>query len=168
MARWYWYDKDGDQIVSPSHPPHSRPISAAVEWLHPDLISDLHHSFAHWTAAELSTGPVVPHRLWIDQTGLIAVRFSADAPAPQPAVGAGEALAQWLVLMAKWMETYVVLARARSVWSLAELAAALPFTSPCLLPRTLAQLPPSNWEEVAHGLAAIVIDGSSIGLSQRT
>ena len=124
MARWYWYDKDGDQIVSPSHPPHSRPIPAAVEWLYPDLISDLHHSFAHWTTAELSTGPVVPHRLWIDRTGLIAVRFSADAPAPQPTVGAGEALAQWLVLMAKWMETYVVLARARSVWSLAELAAA--------------------------------------------
>ena len=167
MARWYWYDKEGNQHGASCHPPHSRPISAAVEWMHPALITDLHSSFAQWTAAKLSTGPVVPHRLWIDQTGLVAVRFSADAPAPQPPVGAGEELAQWLVLMAKWMETYVVLARARSVWSLAELAAALPFTSACLLPRTLAQLPPSNWEEVARGLAAIVIEGATTGASPR-
>lgn len=160
MAHWYWYDENGEQIVSPRHPPHSRPISAAVEWVRPALISDLHLSFARWITAEVSTVPVVPHRLWIDQTGLIAVRFAADAPAPLPAIGAGEGLAQWLVLLAKWMETYVVLAHARSVWSLAELASALPFTSPSLLPRPLAQLPPDNWDEVAQGLAAIVVDGS--------
>ena len=160
MACWYWYDEDGEQMVSPRHPPHSRPISAAVEWLQPALISGLHRSFARWTAAEMSPGPVVPHRLWIDQSGLVAVRFSTDAPTPLPVVGGGEGLAQWLVLLAKWMDTYVVLARARSIWSLAELAAALPFTSPCLLPRSLAQLPPDNCGEVARGLAAILIDGA--------
>ena len=162
MARWYWYDLDGALIVSPSHPPHSRPIAAAAEWLHPALISDLHHSFARWTTAQVSPGPVVPHRLWIDQTGVIAVRFGADAPVPLTSVGGGEGLAQWLVLLAKWMETYVVLARARAVWSLAELSAALPFTSPCLLPRPLAKLPPYNWDEVARGLATIVVDGELV------
>ena len=58
------------------------------------------------------------------------------------------------------METYVVLARARTVWSAQQLAAALPFLSPCMLPRPFAQLPPDNWEEVAYGLAATVLDAT--------
>jgi len=166
MAHWYWFDVNGEQIVSPSHPPQSRPIAAAVEWIRPELISDLHKSFARWTEARLSTGPVLPHRLWIDQSGLVAVRIATGAPGRLPEVGAGEELAQWFVLLTKWMETYVVLARARSVWSKPELAAALPFLSPCMLPRPLAQLPPDNWEEVARGLAAIVLD-SSPALNER-
>lgn len=111
----------------------------------------------------MSPGPVIPHRLWIDQSGNIAVRFTADPPAPQSTVGAGEGLAQWLLLLSKWMEIHVVLARARTVWTLAELAGALPFTSPSLLPRQLAQFPPSNWEQVARGLAAIISDGALAG-----
>lgn len=160
MARWYWFDDENKLTASPCHPPHSRPIATGVEWLHPPIITNLHQSFAQWTKAEISPGPVVPHRLWIDQSGKIAVRFNADEPVPQSAVGAGENLAQWLVLLSKWMETYVVLARARTVWTQAELAGALPFTSPSLLPRTLAQYPPDYWEQVARGLAAIVADVS--------
>ncbi len=136
--------------------------------MRPELISDLHRSFARWTGARLSIGPVLPHRLWINQSGLVAVRFAAGAPDPLPEVGAGEELAQWLLLLAKWMETYVVLARARAVWSTPELAAALPFLSPCMLPRPLAQLPPDNWEEVASGLAAIVLDSFGASNEQRT
>jgi hypothetical protein len=64
------------------------------------------------------------------------------------------------------MENHVVLARARTVWTLAELAGALPFTSPSLLPRQLVQFPPDNWEQVARGLAAIVSDGSLAGERQ--
>ena len=161
MARWYWCDDNGELTESHGHPPKSRPIAAAVEWMGPELISDLHRSFARWTEARLSTGPVLPHRLWIDQSGLVAIRFATGAPDRLPEVGAGEELAQWFVLLSKWMETYVVLARARGVWSTPALAAALPFLSPCMLPRPLAQLPPDNWEEVARGLAAIVLDNAS-------
>ena len=89
MARWYWFDEDKSMTASPCHPPHSRPIAAAVEWIHPPIISDLHLSFARWTSAHMSPGPVIPHRLWIDQSGKIAVRFAANPPAPQSAVGRG-------------------------------------------------------------------------------
>jgi len=167
MARWYWCDDSGELIESLGHPPNSRPIAAAVEWIGPELITDLHRSFARWTEAQLSTGPILPHRLWIDQSGLVAIRFATGAPDRLPEVGAGEELAQWFVLLSKWMETYVVLARARTVWSTPALAAALPFLSTCMLPRSLAQLPPDNWEEVARGLAAIVLD-SALSPNQRT
>ncbi|MCY4411101.1 MAG: hypothetical protein OXC27_11595 [Caldilineaceae bacterium] len=160
MAKWYWFDESKSLTASPCHPPRSRPIAAAVEWLHPPIVSDLHRNFACWTAAQMSPGPVIPHRLWIDQAGTISVRFPEEAPAPQPAVGAGEGLAQWLVLLSKWMEIHVVLARARSVWTIAELAGALPFTSQSLLPLQLAHFPPNNWEQVARGLAAIISDGA--------
>lgn len=160
MALWYWYDDDSSPNNSPCNPPLSRPIATAVEWLSPPLISNLHSHFARWTTAQVSPGPVIPHRLWIDQDGRIAFRFADDAPAAMPVVGAGEALAQWFVLLSKWMEIHVVLARARTVWSHAELLEALPFTTPSLLPRQLALFPPDNWEQVARGLAAIVAEGA--------
>lgn len=153
---WYWYDDDNSLKTAPSHPPLSRPIATAVAWLNPPLISNLHNQFARWTTAQVSPGPVIPHRLWIDQEGGIAFRFVADAPVAMPAVGAGEALAQWLVLISKWMEIHVVLARARTVWSPAELVGALTFTTPSLLPPQLVQFPPENWEQVARGLAASI------------
>lgn len=156
MAMWYWYDDDNSLRTSPRHPPLSRPIATAAEWLNPPLISKLHSHFAQWSAAQMSPGPVIPQSLWIDQSGRIAFRFAEDAPAALPEVGAGEALAQWLVLLSKWMEIHVVLARARTVWSHAELVGALPFTTPPLLPRQLVQFPPNNWEQVARGLAAII------------
>ncbi|MDE0199585.1 MAG: hypothetical protein OXK78_15385 [Caldilineaceae bacterium] len=156
MAMWYWYDDDKALKNSPIHPHLSRPIATAAEWLNPPIISILHSHFARWTTAQLSPGPVIPQRLWIDQGGAIAFRFASDEPAALPEVGAGEALAQWLVLLSKWMEIHVVLARARTVWSHAELVAALPFTTPPLLPPQLAQFPPNNWEQVARGLAASV------------
>lgn len=158
MAHWYWYDAAGRQVTSPFHPEHSRPIATAIEWLRPPLISDLHRSFARWTAAKLAPGDLIPDRLWIDQAGLVAVRFATGAPAPQPTIGAGPGLAQWFVLLDKWMETYVVLARARSIWSRPELAGALSFTTPSLLPQPLVQMPPNNWERVARGLAALIVD----------
>lgn len=159
MAMWYWYDDDNSLKTSPRHPPLSRPIATAAEWLNPPLISLLHSHFARWTSAQVSPGPVIPQRLWIDQGGAIAFHFGGDAPTAMPEVGAGEDLAHWFVLLAKWMEIHVILARARRVWSLNELVSALPFTTPPLLPRQLVQFPPKNWEEVARGLAAIISEG---------
>ena len=116
MAMWYWYENDGLLTNSLRHPPLSRPIAAAAEWLTPPIVSNLHSHFARWTAARVSPGPVIPHRLWIDQDGRAAFRFADREPASMPVVGAGEALAQWLVLLSKWMEIHVVLARSRTVW----------------------------------------------------
>ena len=160
VALWYWYNDDNSPNASPTHPPLSRPIATAVEWLNPPLISTMHSHFARWTTAKVSPGLVIPHRLWVDQDGRIAFRFADDAPAAIPEVGAGEALAQWVVLLSKWMEIHVVLARARTVWSHAELLEALPFTTPSLLPSQLALFPPNNWEQVARGLAAIIVEGA--------
>ncbi len=160
MAIWYWYDDDNSLKNSPHFPPLSRPIATAVEWLNPPLISNLHSHFARWTVAQVSPGPVIPQRLWFDQSGGIAFQFGDDAPSAIPEVGAGEVLAQWFVLLSKWMEIHVVLARARTVWSRGEMMAAIPFTTPPLLPRQLAQFPPSNWEDVARGLAAIISEGA--------
>ena len=160
MAMWYWYDNDGSLTSSPLHPPLSRPIATAAEWLTPPIVSNLHSHFARWTSAKVSPGPVIPHRLWIDQHGEAAFRFADGGPASMPEVGAGEALAQWLVLISKWMEIHVVLARARTVWSHSLLLGALPFITPSLLPRQLAHFPPDNWEQVARGLAAIIAEGA--------
>lgn len=160
MAMWYWYDNDGSLTKSPRHPPLSRPIATAAEWLTPPLVSYLHSHFARWTAAQLSPGPVIPQRLWIDQDGRVAFRFADGEPASMPVVGAGEALAQWFVLLSKWMEIHVVLARSRTLWPHSLLLGALPFITPSLLPRQLAQFPPDNWEQVARGLAAIIAEGA--------
>ena len=44
------------------------------------------------------------------------------APAPIAHVGLAQELAAWLVMLDKWMETFVVIARARAVWNADELA----------------------------------------------
>lgn len=64
-----------------------------------------------------------------------------------------QGLAAWLVLLDKSVETFVVIARARAVWSPAELAGALSFTTPSLLPVELVRMAPHNWERVALALA---------------
>ncbi|MDE0312429.1 MAG: hypothetical protein OXI52_09205 [Caldilineaceae bacterium] len=160
MALWYWYENNGSLTTSHHHPPLSRPIATAAEWLTPPIVSNLHGHFARWTSAQISPGPVIPQRLWIDRDGRAAFRFADGEPAAMPVVGAGEALAQWFVLLSKWMEIHVVLARSRTVWPHSQLLGALPFITPSLLPRQLAQFPPDNWEQVARGLAATVAEST--------
>jgi hypothetical protein len=74
-------------------------------------------------------------------------------------------LAAWLVLLDKWMETFVVIARARSIWSVQELAGALTFTSRPFLPAAIVHMPPDNWERVAQALAQAVGEGPLRGSS---
>jgi hypothetical protein len=57
------------------------------------------------------------------------------------------------------METYVVIARARTMWNLRELASALSFVTPACLPTRLVAHPPNNWERVALALAMTIADG---------
>jgi hypothetical protein len=75
-------------------------------------------------------------------------------------------LAAWLVLLDKWMETFVVISRARATWTPLELAGALRFTTPPYLPAPLTTEPPDNWTRVAHALSVAIVDGPLAGAPQ--
>jgi hypothetical protein len=62
-------------------------------------------------------------------------------------------------LLDKWMETFVIVARARQVWTPDELASAMTFVNPLWLPHALVAQPPNNWERVIRVLATAVADG---------
>lgn len=161
---WFAVDGQGTVQQTSAPPVESRPIAQASGLLLPPLITELHRSLRAWQIAGLSPGPVIPERLWIDPAGGLAVRF-ADGRQPDPLypVGAQAGLAAWLVLLDKWVETFVVIARARSVWNTAELAGALSFTTPALLPPGLIRMTPDNWARVAAALARSVADGPLAG-----
>jgi hypothetical protein len=77
-------------------------------------------------------------------------------------VGLAPSLAAWFVMLDKWMETYVVLARARTIWSVDELCSALTFLTPAFLPDKLVAHPPNNWERVAQALAIVIADSPPV------
>jgi hypothetical protein len=146
-------------------PADSRPLIEVTALLLPPLVTELHRSFRAWQMAGISPAPVTPDRFWIDPAGGLAVRFeSGQHPETLYPVGAQAGLAAWLVLLDKWVETFVVIARARSVWTTGELAGALSFTTPSLLPSALTSQPPDNWARVAVALAQAVADGPLPGL----
>ena len=126
----------------------------------PPIVSALHESFFAWGLAGYSPGPVTPERIWCTPQGHVAVAFD-DRLTPQPLLQVGQApdLAAWLVLLDKWMETYVIIARARTIWPPRELAGALTFLTPAFLPASLLAVAPDNWERVATALAIAVLDG---------
>ncbi|MCB9139597.1 MAG: hypothetical protein H6642_14740 [Caldilineaceae bacterium] len=131
----------------------------------PPLITELHQSFAAWGRAGYAPGPLHPLRVWFNPQGELAFAREGD---PQPATGSGIAqdLAAWLTLLDGWMETFVVIARARAVWSVAELAGALSFTTPAYLPRAVMEQSPESWLRVAQALATAVADGPLQGEAQ--
>jgi len=136
----------------------------------PPLITELHRNFRAWADLGLSPGAIEPARLFVTAEGGIVFAFPEKGPyqlvAPQPLaanVGAARDLAGWLMLLDKWMETFVVLARARHVWTPSELASALPFLSPIYQPPALVEMPPVNWERVARAVAHSIADGALKG-----
>lgn len=133
----------------------------------PPVVGNLHRHLWAWGRAGLSPGPVVAERVWLGPEGALAIAF-ADHEEPKPLLQIGIApdLAAWLVLLDKWVETFVVIARARAVWSPGDLAGALTFVTPAFLPRRLVQQPPDNWVRVAEALAQSVADGALAGDSQ--
>ena len=155
------------QLFQDSHPPAgTRPFAEATGSLLPPMISALHGAFATWGQAGYSPGGVIPARIWIDADGRLAFYFApGTAPKRLMQVGLARELAAWLVLLDKWMETFVVIARARSIWNVQELGGALAFLSPAFLPRVLIAQPPDNWARVAHALAIAVADGELRGRS---
>ena len=156
----YFIATENGLTSQPQPGAHMRPL-AQVDGLLPPQISALHEAFARWGAAGVSPGPVSADRIWIGADGQLAVVFEPNAePRPLGHVGLAQDLAAWLVLLDRQMETFVVIARARAVWTPAELAKALMFvTSSLLPPPPKGQATPHNWPRVAQALAAAVADG---------
>lgn len=143
-----------------SAPQGAKPFKHQLALLLPPLVTELHHAFRAWGDAGYSPLMIDARRIYFNAHGELAFHFKdADRPLPLMQVGAAPDLAAWLVLLDKWMETFVVVARARMVWRVAELSSALTFLSPAYLPPKLVAHPPNNWERVAQALAAVVADG---------
>ncbi len=159
----YYFVAQERIVYTPKPPLGMKPLKHNLARLLPPLIGALHTSFRAWGVAGYSPGPITPNRVYFNEQGNIAFAFAFDdeeRPLPLLQAGAGRDLAAWLVLLDKWMETYVIIARARMVWNLHELASALSFLSPAFLPVRLAAHPPNdNWERVAIALSITLADG---------
>jgi len=163
--------REGRLFSSLQPPATLRPLLALRSELLPPTISQLHASLSAWGAIGLSPGLITPDRIWGSLAGESTLAFSFDpgcSPQPLGHLGMAQELAAWLVMLDKWMETFVVVARARAVWRADELAGALSFTTPAFLPRPLVHMPPDNWERVASALAVAIDDGDlTEGTGQR-
>ncbi len=160
----YYSIINGKLVVSAEPPPAAKLFKHQLKLLLPPLVTELHYAFRAWGVAGLSPGPVLARRIYFNEEGALAFHFLEGAsPRSVIAVGGAPDLAAWLVLLDKWIETFVVLARARTVWTAAELTSALTFLTPAYLPAKLVAHPPDNWESVAQALALIVADGPLVG-----
>ncbi len=157
-----YYSIEQQRLICSKKPPLGmKPLKHNLARLLPPLIGALHTSFHAWSLAGYSPGPITPNRVYVNEQGSIAFDFDDGCrPLPVAQRGAGPDLAAWFVLLDKWMETYVIIARARMVWNLHELASALAFLTPAFLPVRLAAHPPNdNWERVAVALSITLADG---------
>ncbi|MFN8486875.1 MAG: hypothetical protein U0350_04730 [Caldilineaceae bacterium] len=160
----YFFVQDQELQNSTQPPVGMEPLPKRIDWLLPPLITDLHRSFKMWGATGYSPGPVSPDRVWFAKDGRLAFTFPRNAaPKKLMDVGLAPDLAAWLVLLDKWMETFVVVARARALWDVQALVGALTFMTPAFLPRALVVQPPNNWARVAQALAAAIADGPMSG-----
>lgn len=159
---------EDDHLQRALHPPgdHAQ-LASNPQRLLPPMISDLHASFRAWGDAGLSPGPVTAERIWVSSRGHIAVEFQGKRrPVPLLQVGAAPDLAAWLVLLDCYMETYVVVARARATWTVGQLAGALCFMNAAYLPPPLTAMPAADWTRTATAVAAAVADGPLAGTPQ--
>lgn len=159
--RWvYFAPDDQEQRSAAAGPPGSVSFLQATSWLLPPMVSHMHQSFHAWSKAGISPGPVLPERIRLSPEGIVAFRFrKGELPHPTSEAEQAANLAAWLVLLDKYVETFVVVARARAEWTVNELSHALTFVTPSLLPSEFLALPPNNWERVAKALALAIADG---------
>jgi hypothetical protein len=156
----YYYVRD-DAFVADAQPPAgAQRLALLGKSLLPPVITELHRSLHKWGTLGKRPGLLTADRVWATPEGLLVVYFEqGQAPYPMLHVGMAPDMATWFVLLDKWMETFVVVARARTVWTPAELASAMTFVNPLWLPQALVAQPPINWERVVHALAVAVADG---------
>lgn len=160
-GQWYYFTTNQGLTATAAPPNESKPFRSAVEWIEPANLPQWHRSFQAWGDAHLSPGLVIPQRIWLAPDGVIAFHFGKDErPITQSAVGSHAGLAAWLVLLDKYIDTKQVIESACTVWSTVDLAGALAFTAPALLPAPLLTLSPQNWERLARALAQAVASRS--------
>ncbi|MBX3010705.1 MAG: hypothetical protein KF832_04325 [Caldilineaceae bacterium] len=160
-----YYFVDQQQLTYGKTPPAgTKPFKHQLSLLLPPLVSKLHASFQAWGRLGYSPGLASVNQVYVNAQGQLAFYLDDGCrPMPLGQVGVGPDLAAWLVMLDKWMETFVVIARARTIWNLQELASALSFVTPAFLPPRLVAHPPDNWERVASALAVVLADGSLQG-----
>lgn len=160
----YRFVRDQQLISVEALPSGAKPIAELGAALLPPLVTELHRSLAAWRGVGHRPGPLTADRVWVDPAGTLIVFDAPDHQSlPLLHIGMAPELAAWLVLLDKWIETHEVVARARSVWSSAELAGALTFLNPVYLPAALVAQPPNNWERVAQAVAGAVADAPREG-----
>ncbi|MBX3000550.1 MAG: hypothetical protein KF893_18665 [Caldilineaceae bacterium] len=158
---WYYFTPSQGITATSAPPKEGRPFRSAVKWIEPATLPQWHRGFQAWGKANRSPGLVTPERIWLAPEGIVAFHFTkGEQPAIQSAVGGHAGLAAWLVLLDKSIETQTVLDSAGAVWPSADLAGALAFTAPALLPASLLTMPPQNWERLARALAHRIANGS--------
>ena len=161
----HYFSIRNNQLAEDSATPTDAvPFARGIAQVLPPQISDLHLAFREWNRQNLSPGQLAPERIWIGQDNRLLFSFrSGERPQPTFQVGPAPDLAAWLVLLDCWMETFVVVARARAVWSVAELAGALTFMTPAFLPPAIVNMPQANWQQMAMAIATAVADGPLAG-----
>jgi hypothetical protein len=156
----YYRIEDGKLQWTEQPPPATSPFDQLAPHLLPPAISALHTALYAWQQLQLLPGPVRPERVWVGIEGALAFTFlPGQRPVPLLSVGVAPVLAAWLVMLDQRIETFVVIARARAVWTPRELAGALTFTTPAYLPPELVARAPDSWIRVARALAIAVADG---------
>ena len=165
----YYFVRE-DKLVSAAQPPAGAQLLAQMsKSLHPPIITELHRSLHKWGELGKRPGLLTANRVWATPEGTLVIHFAeGESPLPLMHVGMAPDLASWLVLLDKWMETFVVVARARAVWTPTELISAMTFVNPLWLPQPLVLQPPLNWVRVVRALAAAVADGPLRGQEHDT
>jgi hypothetical protein len=160
----YYFVRD-DTFVAAGHPPaEAKRLAQMGDSLLPPIISELHRDLHKWGTLGKRPGLLTADRVWATPDGTLIVSFEeGQAPYPMLHVGMAPDMASWFVLLDKWMETFVVVARARQVWTPSQLASAMTFANPLWLPKALVAQPPNNWERVVRALAVAVADGALQG-----
>ena len=156
-----YYSIQGQEVRGEDTLPQStQTFQQYIEQLSPTRVTIFHQQIQTWGKHNLSPGPMLADRIHVGDDDTLYFEFvKKTKPQPLTQIGPAPDLAGWLVLLDKFMETYVVIARARTLWTPAELAGALSFTTLALLPKALVHTPPDNWHRVAQALAIAVADG---------
>jgi len=156
----YYFVRDNNLVAAIQAPAAAQRLALLGNSFLPPVITELHRSLHRWGELDKRPGLLTADRVWVTPEGGLVVYFEeGQAPYPMLHVGMAPDMASWFVLLDKWMETFVVVARARLVWTPNELAAAMTFVNPLWLPHALVAQPPNNWARVVRALAMAVADG---------